>query len=294
MILCIDLGATNIKVALFDETKQQPLAQVVKQIPTDAHKGKSGILAALDKAVELRGSAEVVALSSAGNIDSEAKILTYATDNLPGMSGFDYGKFFAERKLRAEVLNDAHAALLGEMTFGAGKNITQKKVAMLTLGSGVGGGYWANGKIVSDQSNDYARYGHIALHRQGVCTCGKTGCAEIYLSGRAIHRRLPHYGLGNDVFDKLLRGDSAANAFVDDFCADFNLLLDKMQAVNAFDECIVGGGVVEWMGQAFSVVADRLRYPVVAAVLGNKAGLYGAFAFACDKIRAEKSSENKL
>lgn len=69
------------------------------------------------------------------------------------MTGFDYGKFFAENYgLNVTVLNDAHAALLAEVYYGAAAHYTDRRVAMLTLGSGVGGGYAVCGHIVADQT----------------------------------------------------------------------------------------------------------------------------------------------
>ena len=82
------------------------------------------------------------------------------------------------------------------------------RVVMLTLGSGVGGGYYANGEIVSNKENDYGRFGHICLEENGrECTCGKRGCIEMYLSGRAIHRDADKMGIdGADIFRKYLAG----------------------------------------------------------------------------------------
>lgn len=278
MVICIDLGATNVKVALFDE--KNDLIKGVEQIPTNADCGKDGVLRALKQATELYLSPSVgrIAVSSAGTIDSEAKKIVYATDNLPGMTGFDYGAFFADNYgLPVSVANDAHAALLGEINFGAAKSRLSERVIMITLGSGVGGAYAVNGKIVASEQNDYARFGHICLHLDGnACTCGKSGCAETYLSGRAIHRDLANAGLGDDVFRQYLCGDRAAKRFVDGFKSDFKLLLDKIQIVCPFDACVVGGGVADWMDCAFGPIFGDISEQIVKAELGNAAGVYGA------------------
>ena len=281
--ICMDLGATNIKVALFDEVNGKTSVSKITSVPTDADKGKFGILAAIKRAVETHLSSDVaaVAIASAGNIDSNDKTITYATDNLPGMSGFDYGKFFADNYgLKVTVLNDAHAALLAEIYYGAAANYADKRVAMLTLGSGVGGAYAVDGHIVANEQNDYARFGHICLVEGGnACTCGKLGCAETYLSGRAIHRDVDDIGLGDELFAKYMLGDKQAVAYVDGFCQKLNLLLDKINAICPFDVCIIGGGVADWAGVCFDKIAAKLRYKTVKATLGNSAGVYGAYAF---------------
>ena len=143
-------------------------------MPTDADKGKQGIIAALKRATELYLDNDVteVAMSSAGNIDSEAKTITYATDNLPGMTGFDYGKFFAENYgLNVTVLNDAHAALLAEVYYGAAAHYTDRRVAMLTLGSGVG--------ILSPTNKTTTRASGISASWTAVCNAPAAGMAVL-------------------------------------------------------------------------------------------------------------------
>ncbi len=278
MIICLDLGATEIKCALATQMGMG----TVQKVPTNAH-SKQGILDALHQAISLHMQPGVsgIAIASAGNIDGEKGVITYATDNLPGMTGFDFTAFCMEHfGLPVAVINDAHAALLGEMAQGAGTCYADKKVAMITLGSGVGGGYYADGKIVSTPENDYARFGHICLHPGGrECTCAKHGCAEMYLSGRALHRDAEAMGVdGADLFRRYTEGNPKNVEFVGVFRKNLKDLLDKIQEVAAFDVCIVGGGVTDWMGDDFAHVTRDLGYPIVKAQLGNHAGLYGALA----------------
>lgn len=285
MIIAIDLGATGIKVAPFERTNipvgGDPLAGSVQTVPTDADLGKEGIVRALDRAISLYLSAQTegIAVASAGDVDPQKACITYATENLPGMTGFSYGAYAKKYGLPISAINDAHAALLGELYDGAGKNYADQRVVMLTLGSGVGGAYAVNGKIVSTKENDYARFGHICLEENGYpCTCGRKGCAEMYLSGRAIHRQAAEAGIdGGDLFERYLEREQTHVAFMERFRQQLAQLLEKVALTSPFDVCIIGGGVADWMGDAFDRIVGGFPFPVIRATLGNRAGVYGAY-----------------
>ncbi len=277
------MGATEIKVAPITKKDDAIFVGDVQRFPTNASLGKEGITEALSAAISSLYSPEVdgIAIASAGDIDTESSVITYATDNLPGMIGFDFAEFCKkEFNLPARAINDAHAALLGEMVYGAGKEYLDKRVAMLTLGSGVGGGYFTKGRIVANEENDFGRFGHICLVNDGIlCTCGKRGCAEMYLAGRAIHRDAAEWGIdGPDIFSKYSEGVEKNVEFVKRFRRDLQTTLYKISQINPFDVCIVGGGVADWMQEHFDSIMNDLGYKIIRASLGNSAGIYGAYA----------------
>ena len=277
------MGATEIKVAPIKRNEDKIIVGELQKFPTNASLGKEGIVNALYRAISsLNGKdADGVAIASAGDIDVNTSIITYATENLPGMIGFDFALFCKENfNLPARAINDAHAALLGEMVYGAGEEYQDKRVVMLTLGSGVGGGYYADGKIVSNEENDYGRFGHICLEKDGrLCTCGKKGCVEMYLSGRAIHRDAEALSIdGGDIFEKYGRGEPQNVEFVNVLRENLKKSLDLVMQVSPFDVCIIGGGVADWMEEHFYSITDNLGYKIIRASLGNSAGIYGAYA----------------
>ena len=283
MTICIDMGATEIKVAPINRKENEIVVGNVQKFPTNASLGKKGIVDALHQAISSLNTPDVegVAIASAGDIDVNTSIITYATENLPGMIGFDFAQFCKDNfNLPAKAINDAHAALLGEMVFGVGKDCQDKRVVMLTLGSGVGGGYYADGTIVANEENDYGRFGHICLEKDGIeCTCGKRGCIEMYLSGRAIHRDAKIIGIdGPDIFEKYAKGEAKNVEFVEKLRKDLKTSLDLVMEVSPFDVCIIGGGVADWMAEHFASITEGLGYPIIRASLGNSAGIYGAYA----------------
>ena len=283
MTICIDMGATEIKVAPMTKKENEIVMGEARRFPTNASLGKEGIVNALRDAIAslVSEGADSIAIASAGDIDVNTSVITYATENLPGMIGFDFAEFCkSEFNLPARAINDAHAALLGEMVYGVGKEYQDKRVAMLTLGSGVGGGYYADGNIVATPENDYGRFGHICLEDDGrECTCGKKGCIEMYLSGRAIHRDAAARGIdGPDIFEKYAEGVEKNLEFVERMRENLKKSLDLVMAVSPFDVCIIGGGVADWMEDSFASIMSDLGYDIIRASLGNSAGMYGAHA----------------
>ncbi|MFE2101145.1 ROK family glucokinase, partial [Streptomyces sp. NPDC059468] len=216
-------------------------------------------------------------------------------------------KVEARTGLPVVVENDANAAAWGEYKFGAGKG--HRNVICITLGTGLGGGIIIGNKLRRGHFGVAAEFGHIRMVPDGLlCGCGSQGCWEQYASGRALVRYAKQranatpenaeilLGLGDGTPDGIegkhismaaRQGDLVA---VDSYrelarwagagLADLASLFDP----SAF---IVGGGLSEegelvldpirksykrWLvGGNWRPVAD-----VIAAQLGNKAGLVGA------------------
>ncbi|KXK43167.1 MAG: ROK family protein [Bacteroidetes bacterium OLB11] len=86
-----------------------------------------------------------------------------------------------------KLTNDANAAAMGEMMFGAAKEM--KDFIMVTLGTGVGSGFVANGKLIYGHDGFAGELGHVVAVRGGrACGCGRKGCLETYTSATGIVR----------------------------------------------------------------------------------------------------------
>ena len=92
------MGATEIKVAPIKRNENEITVGEVNKFSTNASLGKEGIVNALYQAISSLCGDDVdgIAIASAGDIDVESSIITYATENLPGMIGFDFAKFCKE------------------------------------------------------------------------------------------------------------------------------------------------------------------------------------------------------
>ena len=125
------------------------------------------------------------------------------------------------------ITNDANAAAIGEMTYGAARGL--KDFIMITLGTGVGSGIVVNGQMVYGHDGFAGELGHVIMKRNNgrVCGCGRTGCLEAYCSATGVARTarefleirddkslLREYDIENitskDVYDCAVEGDKLA------------------------------------------------------------------------------------
>lgn len=125
------------------------------------------------------------------------------------------------------VTNDANAAALGEMTYGAARGM--KDFIMITLGTGVGSGIVINGQMVYGHDGNAGELGHLIMKRNNgrMCGCGRTGCLEAYCSATGVARTAREFleirqepsALRNldieditskDVYDAAMAGDKLA------------------------------------------------------------------------------------
>ena len=89
--------------------------------------------------------------------------------------------------LPVALTNDANAAAIGEMTFGAAKGM--KNFIVLTLGTGVGSGIVSNGQLLYGSDGNAGELGHVIVKENGrLCGCGRNGCLETYCSATGVVR----------------------------------------------------------------------------------------------------------
>ena len=132
-----------------------------------------------------------IGIATAGAVDDRDGSIFAATDNLPGWSGFQLRAFAEDRfQLPVAVVNDAQAAVLSELHFGVGRGLSD--FAVITMGTGVGGGIVSAGKLVRGQHGFAGTIGHSVIHSGGLpCNCGRHGCLEAYVSTAALLREYP-------------------------------------------------------------------------------------------------------
>ena len=105
--------------------------------------------------------------------------------------------------LKTTITNDANAAAIGEMTYGVAKGM--KDFIMVTLGTGLGSGFVANGKLIYGHDGFAGELGHVIAIRGGrACNCGRFGCLETYVSATGIVRTAQEW-LGNRSDKTVLR-----------------------------------------------------------------------------------------
>ncbi len=109
--------------------------------------------------------------------------------NLPWPTPLPLAKLVSEKfGIPVAITNDANAAAIGEMTYGAARGL--KDFIMITLGTGVGSGVVVNGQVVYGHDGFAGELGHVIMKRNNgrLCGCGRTGCLEAYCSATGVAR----------------------------------------------------------------------------------------------------------
>lgn len=295
--LGIDIGGTGIKAAIVDES-----GRILQhgETPTRAYEGAAAVLSRVEQlAQSLLGRAGTPVLGcgvgSAGRIDHRRGQVVFASGNLPGWSGLALGPELSRRLgLPVSVDNDVNAAATAEGWVGAARGAPD--YLMLTLGTGVGGAVVIGGKMWRGARSGAGEVGHMTLYPGGLpCNCGGQGCAEQYVSAKALTRRAnealgqghPFRGI-REVLSAAERGAphrrEASRRGVELFAADLALLFVNVQ--QAFDPqvVVIGGGIVRlgyWWDRLLESVAREARprsltIRLKKAYCGPQAGVVGA------------------
>jgi glucokinase len=187
----VDLGGTNLRIAAVDE--QGRLMEKVT-LGTKTVLGRDHVLNDMCEAIrhasdKYKGAGELlgVGIGVPGIIDMQTGMMR-ESPNLPGWADYPV-RSEIEKRLGAPVIleNDANVAALGEKWLGAGRHVGD--MAMLTLGTGVGGGLVLGGKIWHGMTGMAGELGHTTVDPNGVtCGCGNRGCLEQYASATAVKR----------------------------------------------------------------------------------------------------------
>ena len=134
-----------------------------------------------------------IGVAVAGVLDSDAgRIID--SPNLPALCGVPLLRMLKDTffPIPLQMMNDANAAALGEYFAGAG--VGYQSMFMMTLGTGVGGGFIQNGEIWRGASGMAGEIGHMVVEKNGKpCTCGSRGCLEAYFSSWALEKDAKAY-----------------------------------------------------------------------------------------------------
>lgn len=307
----IDIGGTKIAGALVDSAGRITHRE---QLPTPGEE-TSQILDTTAEMVatlvaDAGGEVAGIGMACAGMVDGRAGRLWFSP-NLP-LRDLDVAGEIRRRTGHDVLLeNDANAAAWGEYRFGAGVDCDDMLLA--TVGTGVGGGCIIDDRLLRGAFGIGGEIGHITIDPNGPrCGCGNDGCLEVYASGTALERYArelmargeakgeglrercggtPEALTGQDVTELARAGDEGAVALFIQLGTRLGEGLASVCAVVDPEIVVIGGGVAETGSllldpttQAFAEhLIGRGHRPsptIVAATLGNDAGLVGAAALA--------------
>ena len=147
--------------------------------------------------------------------------------NLPWKGVIPLAAMFEDKLgIPTALTNDANAAAIGEMTYGAARGL--RDFIMITLGTGVGSGIVVNGQLVYGHDGFAGELGHVIVEREGrICGCGRKGCLETYCSATGVARTAREFLVARsepsllreipaeeivskDVYDAAIKGDKLA------------------------------------------------------------------------------------
>ncbi len=195
----LDLGGTNLRAAAVDRN-----GKMLQKIwgSTDLTRGPEAVVEDMAKAIDaLRhalGSQDLQGIGVAvpGFIRLKEGIIA-GSNNLAVLEGFPMRDALQNRLGTPVILeNDANAAAMGEKWIGAGRDVDD--LILLTLGTGIGGGIIADGRILHGFLGMAGEVGHITVVPNGnPCGCGNRGCLEKHASATAIAAFAWLIGLGD-------------------------------------------------------------------------------------------------
>ena len=193
MVVGIDVGGQTSKIGVVD-ARGNVLAQTV--IRTDIYSDVAPYIAELAEAVKkvIKEAGAEGKVRGIGVGAPNGNYYTGTIENAPnlvwGRQRVEFAKLLSEAMggLPVALTNDANAAAVGEMTYGAARGM--KNFIMITLGTGVGSGIVINGEVVYGHDGFAGELGHTAAVRNNgrACGCGKTGCLETYASATGVAR----------------------------------------------------------------------------------------------------------
>ena len=298
----IDIGGTSLKCGVVNELGDILFSFLVslKDAKTEAEIIDLMVNAIKQCTDQLNEPVVGIGIGFPGLIEDD--VIIGGGVNLPGFENLPLGKILKELTgHNVAIDNDANLMGLAELMYGAAKDSTD--AIFLTIGTGIGGAVMINKGLYSGYKNRGGELGHTVIQHNGIiCACGGRGCLETYASVTALIRFYQTQNPsanenidGKTIVEKYLSGENHA---IKTMQHHFDYLASGIvNFVNVFSpqKVIIGGGIseagqfyIDELTQRVKVFALPVAFnhtTIVAADLGNKAGLLGACANAFQKFK---------
>jgi glucokinase len=276
----VDLGGTNLRIAAVSKDGQllEKVNLAVKAALDRDH--MIGLMCdairTLSEKYRNGGKFLGAGIGVPGIIDLEAGMMRKAA-NLPGFSDYPV-RDVIEKNLGVRIFleNDANVAAFGEQWLGAARGVPN--MAIVTLGTGIGGAIVLDGKIFHGMNGMAGEFGHVTIEPDGVpCGCGNHGCAERYASASAVIRMVQEEIAGgkapalakaassdpdfspHSVYQLAMQGDEASIRIFVRFGKVLGMLLANLINVLNLDMFVIGGGVASAWDAFAPVMFEELR-----------------------------------
>jgi glucokinase len=286
----VDLGGTNIKIVAVSE-EGQLLERSTGETQTDSP--SSWVETIRQKIIEIENrraaSARWIGLAAPGLAARDNLSIASMPGKLRGLEGLDWTESL-QTPHPVPVLNDAHAALLGEAWIGAA--VGYRNAVLLTLGTAVGGALLAEGRLFKGHIGRAGHLGHISLNPDGPPDIvGTPGSLEQTIGNSTLaDRSAGRFTSTRQLVEAHLNGDVKATDVW--LRSVYNLAAGITSIINALDPevIIIGGGIAQAGPALFTPLAgfmERIewrpqghRVHIIPAALGDFAGTLGAAYYA--------------
>lgn len=304
MYIAIDIGGTQIRVAIYPKGETRPIKQ--KRIPT---KGKNEtplerLIGLVAEMWPVNDSVCAIVAAVPGWVNPQLGIL-YTAPNIQGWDNLPLAQILHDRfNVPVKLGNDANLAALGEWRFGAGRG--HHNLIYFTISTGIGGGVIMDDRLLLGAHGIAAELGHVTVIPDGpMCGCGHRGHLEAVGSGTAIARYVAEQlaqgvpsslseivnPTGRDISEAAEHGDPLAKAALGRAGTYIGHAIANYLHIFNPSMIILGGGVSRsgpfLMEPLRAGVAERVISPeymhglvITTAELGDDAGLLGAVALA--------------
>lgn len=291
----IDLGGTKAEGVILGPGGATDV-RFRQRISTGAENGYLHMLSQVEKLVNLMEEfaghrPSRLGIGTPGTLDPQSN--TMRGCNSECLNGQPLREDLSKRLgMRIEIANDANCFALAEATLGVvPRDFPNARVVFgVILGTGVGGGLVVNGRAIYGHHGIAGEWGHNFLDESGgPCYCGKSGCVERILSGPSLERfytsrggdpvRLP------EIRERALAGETIAKETMARMVNYFGKAMSVVINIVDPDVIVLGGGVSR-MPELYTEGRDaiakyifnngRVSVPVVPAMLGDSAGVFGA------------------
>ena len=293
MLLGIDLGGTKIEGIVL-KSKENPEEVIRHRVDTEEEKGYSQVISNIKSLVDsierkINHKFNKLGIGTPGTIDPETGLLK--NSNSQCLNGMPIQKDLSKTLGKTILIqNDANCFALAETLLGSVKDQypNAKNVFGIIIGTGVGGGVIIDGKTLYGSQGIGGEWGHTIVTDNGdKCYCGKRGCVETVISGRALqiyYNKISGKKLKFEEIYAIKNSDSDAKKTFERLIKYFGKGLSNV--VNIIDpEVIVLGGGLSNIDELYTegynelkkyVFNPTFKTPLLKPKLGDSAGVYGA------------------
>lgn len=259
--LSIDIGGTNIKLALIDHSGQ---IQSKKQVRTPHEYGE--FIATLENEIELvRDGIRGIAFCCPGKVDTDTGMISFG-GALPFLDGISFIEEFQPKfDVPVAVINDGKAAALSELWLGNLNGI--ENGLALVLGTGIGGGLILDGKLYQGK---YFQAGELSfMMKQSDKPSfddmyGKTGSAVGLVKKVNLELGTEDTKDGAAAFEAINQNDPSVYPIFEDFAREIAYMICNVQAILDLEKIVIGGGI---SAQPIVIEEIRKQYRVIRAEL---------------------------